>query len=47
MADPQWYTDLLAQLGWIGTSVLAVLGTIIAVRLAPLAWTHIKAVLYR
>ena len=45
--DPAWYTTLNTQLTWISTSVIAVLGVVIGIRLAPLAWTHIKRVLYR
>jgi hypothetical protein len=45
--DPQWYTDLTTQLTTISGYVLAILGAVIGIRLAPLAWTHIKAVLYR
>ena len=46
-SDPSWYTELTAQLTTIGGYVIAVLGAVIGIRLAPLAWTHIKAVLYR
>ena len=45
--DPQWYTDLTTQLTSIAGYVVAILASIIGIRLAPLAWTHIKSVLYR
>ena len=45
--DPAWYTELQTQLTWIGASVVTVLGVVVGIRLAPLAWTHIKSVLYR
>ncbi len=45
--DPAWYTDLTTQLTTIAGYVVTVLGTVIGIRLAPLAWTHIKSVLYR
>ena len=46
-ADPTWYTDLTTQLTNISTYVLAVLGSIISIRLAPLAWDKIKYVINR
>jgi hypothetical protein len=46
-SDPQWYTDLTSQLTSIAGYVLAVLGTVIGIRLAPLAWDKIKIVLNR
>ena len=45
--DPAWYTTMTTTLAWIGGAVLTVLGTVIAINLTPLAWTHIKRVLYR
>jgi hypothetical protein len=45
--DPTWYTELQTTLSWIATAVLAVLSVVIGIRLAPLAWVHIKRVLYR
>ena len=45
--DPAWYTELQTQLTWIGASVVTVLGVVVGIRLAPLAWTHIRSVLYR
>ena len=45
--DPAWYTELNTQLTWIGGAVVSVLGVVVGIRLAPLAWTHIKRVLYR
>ena len=45
--DPAWYTTMVTTLTWIGTAVLTILGTVISIRLAPLAWVHIKSVLYR
>ena len=45
--NPQWYTDLTAQLTSISGYVLAVLGSVISIRLAPLAWDKIKTVLHR
>ncbi len=46
-ADPAWYTDLTTQLISINNMVVAVLGTVIAIALAPLAWTYVKRVLSR
>ena len=46
-SDPTWYTDLTAQLTSIAGYVLAVLGSVISIRLAPLAWDKIKHVLSR
>ncbi|WP_324170970.1 hypothetical protein [Sulfurimonas sp.] len=46
-ADPAWYTTMMTTLTWIGASVGAVLSIVIGIRLAPLAWIHIKRVLYR
>lgn len=45
--DPAWYTVLTTELTWLTTAVVGVLGTVITIRLAPLAWVHIKRVLYR
>ena len=45
--DPAWYTGLVTTLTWIATAVVSVLGIVIGIRLAPLAWIHIKRVLYR
>jgi len=44
---PVWYTDLTTQLTSIAGYVLAVLGSVISIRLAPLAWDKIKMVLNR
>lgn len=46
-ADPAWYTDLNTQLTSINGMVLAVLGSVIAIALAPLAWGFVKKVLNR
>ncbi len=46
-ADPTWYTELTTQLTTIAGYVVAVLAAVVGIRLAPLAWTHIKSVLYR
>ena len=46
-ADPAWYTDLTTQLTSINTMVVTVLSTVIAIALAPLAWTYVKRVLSR
>ena len=46
-ADPQWYTDLTTQLGSVNTMVVATLGLVITIFLAPLAWTFVKRVLSR
>jgi len=45
--DPAWYTDLTAQLTSIMGYALAVLGSVISIRLAPIAWDKIKNILYR
>lgn len=45
--DPTWYTELNTTLSWIAIAVGSVLTTVIAIRLAPLAWIHIKRVIYR
>lgn len=46
-ADPAWYTDLTTQLTSINGMVFAVLGSVIAISLAPLAWGYVKKVLNR
>ncbi len=46
-ADPTWYTELTTQLTTIAGYVVAILAAVVGIRLAPLAWTHIKSVLYR
>ncbi|WP_041956865.1 hypothetical protein [Sulfurospirillum arsenophilum] len=46
-ADPAWFTDLTTQLTGIQVMVLAVLGSVIAISLAPLAWGFVRKVLHR
>ena len=46
-ADPAWYTDTTTQLIAIGVMVGGVLGYVISIDLAPLAWSKVKRILNR
>ncbi|MBN1839675.1 MAG: hypothetical protein JW802_06495 [Campylobacterales bacterium] len=46
-ADEPWYTDLTTQLTSIKGMVVTVVGAVIAIALAPLAWRYVQRVLER
>lgn len=46
-ADPAWFTDLNTQLAGIAVMAGTVVTAVIAIRLVPLAWEHIKRVVAR
>ncbi|ARU49405.1 hypothetical protein [Sulfurospirillum diekertiae] len=46
-ADPAWFTDLNTTLAGILVMVGTVISAVIAIRLAPIAWDHIKRVINR
>lgn len=43
--EPAWYTSLNTQLVAILAMVVGVLGAVISIRVAPLAWKYISSVL--
>lgn len=46
-ADPQWYTDLNLALVAILAMAGTVLGSVITIKLVPIAWDKIKPILSR
>lgn len=46
-ADPEWFTAVTTELGGIPTMITAILITLVAIFIAPIAWGKIKYVLQR